>query len=334
MFVSARQGTPDQRLDAWREHISEIFGPCRVNGVDPAAFRGGDIHVSSVGSLVVAQVSADPTVVDRTAKAAAADHEPDFFKVKLQVSGSCVVKQQGTEAALKPGDFALLDARRPYRFAYQGSYRALFVMVPPPLLPFSAKIMEQAGVMPVSGQEGLGALVSAFLAQLGRQLGSLQGRDAERLSGNVVDLLATMFAERLDRAPGTRGAALRQQAGQYIERHLSDPELTPVAVAAAHYVTARYLHKVFQHEDTTVAGLIRARRLEKIRQDLADPLLTSWPVSDIGARWGLVSPSQLSRLFRGAYGISPREYRATATGSEPLRAQGFSLDRRQSGQVP
>lgn len=316
MFVSVRQGTPDQRLNAWRDHLFEIFGPSQVHGVDRGAFRSGDIHVGDIGNLVVAQVSADPTVIVHTARAVAAAREPDFYKVKLQVSGCCLVEQQGTEAALKPGDLALFDARRPYRFAYQGSYRAVFVLLPPRLLPFSPRSLEQAGVVRVSGQQGLGAVVSAFLAQLGREVGSLDGQDAERLSGSIVNLLATTFAERLDRAsvisPGTRGTALCRQAEQYVEQHLKDPDLGPAAIAAAYQVSTRYLHKVFEREGSTVAGLIRARRLEKIRGDLANPLLAGRPVCDVGARWGLVNPSQVSRLFRGAYGDSPQEYRTKA----------------------
>jgi hypothetical protein len=172
MFVSVRQGAPDERLDAWRQHISEIFGPAWVHGGDPGAFRSGDIHVSGIGNLVVAQVSADSRTIVRISKAAAAASEQDFYKVKLQVSGSCVVEQQGTETSLKPGDLALFDARRPYRFAYRGHFSSVFVMLPPRLLPFNLKSLEQAGVVPVSGQRGLGAVISAFLAQLGRELGS------------------------------------------------------------------------------------------------------------------------------------------------------------------
>lgn len=322
MFVSVRQGTPDQRLDAWRHYVSEMFGPTGVHGVDRWVFRSGDISAGGIGSLVVAQVSADPTVVSWTAKAAAAAPQPDFFKVKVQVSGSSVVEQHGRQALLKPGDLALFDARRPYRFAYQGRYRAVFIKVPITLLPLDSKSLEQAGVVPVPGQAGVGALVSAFLTQLGSQLRLLQDQDKARLSDHVVDLLTTMFAQRLDCEPGTRRTALRKQAGQYIEQHLSDPELTPATIAAAHYVSTRYLHKVFQREGITVAGLIRARRLEKIRRDLADPLLAGRPVSEVGARWGLTSASQVSRLFRDAYGISPREYRMTTAAGRLAVGRG------------
>jgi AraC-like DNA-binding protein len=98
----------------------------------------------------------------------------------------------------------------------------------------------------------------------------------------------------------------------YIEQHLGDHTMTPASIAEAHNISKRYLHKIFEREGNTVGGQIRTSRLEKIRKDLANPLLADRPVGAVGARWGLVDPSQLSRLFREVYGLSPREYRVKA----------------------
>jgi AraC-like DNA-binding protein len=92
-------------------------------------------------------------------------------------------------------------------------------------------------------------------------------------------------------------------------RHVGDPGLMPRMVAAAHYVSVRYLHKLFETEQTTVAQLIRHRRLERCRRDLLDPAFRAVPVSAIAARWGLLNAAHLSRAFRTAYGAAPIEYR-------------------------
>ena len=97
----------------------------------------------------------------------------------------------------------------------------------------------------------------------------------------------------------------------FIEGGLADPGLTPAAVARAHHVSLRSLYKLFDRERTSVAGLIRERRLERCRHDLLDPALAARPVSAIAARWGLVDPAHFSRLFRATYGIPPLEYRRT-----------------------
>jgi AraC-like DNA-binding protein len=129
----------------------------------------------------------------------------------------------------------------------------------------------------------------------------------------VLDLLAVALAARLDRAeelpPESRQRALVLRIRAFIEENLGDPDLTPRTVAAAHYVSVRYLHKLFETEQTTVAEWIRHRRLERCRRDLLDPALRALPVNAIAARWGLLNAAHFSRAFRAAYGAAPIEYR-------------------------
>ena len=53
----------------------------------------------------------------------------------------------------------------------------------------------------------------------------------------------------------------------FVEQHLGDADLTPAAVAAAHHVSLRQLHRLFETQETTVAAWIRHRRLERCRRD-------------------------------------------------------------------
>jgi AraC-like DNA-binding protein len=107
------------------------------------------------------------------------------------------------------------------------------------------------------------------------------------------------------------------QITAYIERHLGDAGLAPGDIAAAHHVSTRQLHKLFHAQGTTVSGWIRERRLEHCRRDLLDARYASRPVASIGARWGYPDAAHFSRLFKGAYGLSPRDYRSRgATGPD------------------
>jgi AraC-like DNA-binding protein len=98
----------------------------------------------------------------------------------------------------------------------------------------------------------------------------------------------------------------------FIEQHLGEADLAPGIVAAAHHVSLRYLHRLFEAEDTTVAAWIRRRRLERCRRDLADPAFRTVPVSAVAARWGLLDSAHFSRLFRRMYGLPPAEYRSNS----------------------
>jgi AraC-like DNA-binding protein len=134
----------------------------------------------------------------------------------------------------------------------------------------------------------------------------------------VLDLLSVPLAARLgsDRrvSPDSRRRALLERIQGFTEQHLPDAGLPPGTVAGAHHVSLRYLHKLFEAEQATVAEWIRRRRLEHCRRDLLDPVLGERPVSAIASRWGLANPTHFSHAFRAAYGVTPLEYRRTADG--------------------
>jgi AraC-like DNA-binding protein len=91
---------------------------------------------------------------------------------------------------------------------------------------------------------------------------------------------------------------------------LADPDLSPASIAAAHHISVRSLHRLFQDHEETVAAWIRERRLERCRRDLADPRLSDHPAHAIGRKWGFADPAHFSRAFRATHGLSPSAYRS------------------------
>ncbi|MEU1572607.1 helix-turn-helix domain-containing protein [Streptomyces collinus] len=104
----------------------------------------------------------------------------------------------------------------------------------------------------------------------------------------------------------------------HILRHLADPGLAPPAIAAAHFVSVRYLHKLFQSEGVTVGEWIRTQRLERCRRDLLRSPAPGDGVAAVARRWGFTSPSHFSRAFRAAYGVAPREWRIHGLAREAV----------------
>jgi AraC-like DNA-binding protein len=135
------------------------------------------------------------------------------------------------------------------------------------------------------------------------------------LSRAVTTRLDRVFAVPAD----TRHNAMMLRIQAFIGDHLADPGLSPAMIAAAHYISVRTLHKLFEAHEQTITATIRRRRLERCRHDLLDPALGHHPVSAIGARWGFQDPAAFSRAFHTAYGIPPGAYRAIqlSTGATP-----------------
>jgi AraC-like DNA-binding protein len=101
------------------------------------------------------------------------------------------------------------------------------------------------------------------------------------------------------------------QIKAFIDERLADPDLSPETIAAAHDISVRCLHQLFDSQEQSVAGWISRRRLEACRRDLLNSALDSYPVSAVGIRWGLKDAGHFSRVFRKAYGVAPKEYRLT-----------------------
>ncbi|WP_243761315.1 helix-turn-helix domain-containing protein, partial [Streptomyces sp. YIM 98790] len=145
--------------------------------------------------------------------------------------------------------------------------------------------------------------------------------DAARLGNIVLDLTAAWLAHELESETAvpaeTHQEVLLLRIRGYIQRHLGDPALGPDVIAGAHHISTRYLHRLFEGQETTVTALIRQERLRRCRRDLADPALRDTTVAALAARWGFLHPADFSRAFRAAYGMPPSVYRRLALDSGP-----------------
>ncbi|MGH3375192.1 MAG: helix-turn-helix domain-containing protein [Actinoallomurus sp.] len=138
--------------------------------------------------------------------------------------------------------------------------------------------------------------------------------DAIRVSAMLLDLVAAVLAHEREVTGALPAESHRRtlfrQIQTFIEQRLGDPTLAPVMIAAAHHISPRTLHRLFEPHGSTAAEWIRVQRLDRCRRDLADPSLHGTPVHAIAARWGLSSAAHFSRVFRTAYGLSPQDYRS------------------------
>lgn len=306
-----------ERLEQWRSVLSRAFVPLEPSALPSGSGAvTGSLRATELDGLQIAEVGGGGQLVRRTAATIRAA-DPAHLKIGLQVSGRGLLEQDGREAELRTGDFVLYDTTRPYRLRFDTAFRMLVVMCPRSALDLPSGVLRHRTAVPVRAREGLGMVVSPFISGLGRLLeadggGLSPGLGGGHLGAAVLDSLAAAFAEEAKGRTASAGS-LRARAFAHIEAHLADPGLGPEAVAAALHVSVRYLQRAFEAEGETVAGWIRARRLERCRRDLRNPGLDSRSVSAVAARWGLVNAAHFSRSFRATYGVSPREYRHGAS---------------------
>jgi AraC-like DNA-binding protein len=314
-----------ERFEFLHELVAQTWVPMECHSDHRADYRAV-FRSSGLGAMQVVVMDILSTKVCRTPRLIRRE-APDMLKVFMPVrgGGTYLVAQDGRQARLRPGEFAFYDTRRPYEVdCAPGDYdagQAMTFMFPCSLLPLPPSQLKRLTAVTMPATAGIGALTSQLLVHLARTIDRCTPAEAARLSTAALEVLASRLAHELDAmdsvTPETHRRAMLTQIHAFIQQRLGDPELSPGTIAAAHHISVRYLHKLFQEQGTTVAGWIRQRRLEGCRRDLADPELASRPVAAIAARWGFSSASYFGQVFRAAHGMPPHEYRHWAQRPRP-----------------
>ena len=78
-------------------------------------------------------------------------------------------------------------------------------------------------------------------------------------------------------------------------------------------MSVRYLHALFQDEGTSISRYVMDCRLARAYQQLTDPAWAHLTVADVAGRLGFKDASHFTRVFKGRYGVSPREHRNCAS---------------------
>jgi len=307
-----------ERLEVMREVARAAMVATEFRVVCEGEYRAA-LHGGGFGAVRVAAMELRPVLVRRTVRSIAEDDQ-DLLKLTLvHGEGLCVVEQGRRQAGLRAGDLALYDARRPYDMlcgAGDEPIKMMCFLFPPTLLPLGGKGIRELLGAPIPSTPGLGDLTAQFLMRLAENVDHFSPAEGARLATAALEVLATRLARELDITGwGTseeRRHALLTTVQGFVLQRLGDPRLGPAEVAAAHHMSLRSLHQLFNDHGLTVGGWIRSRRMEACRRDLADPALADRPVGAIGTRWGFASTADFSRAFRLAHAMTPLEYRNSA----------------------
>ncbi|HWL95996.1 MAG TPA: helix-turn-helix domain-containing protein [Nocardioidaceae bacterium] len=312
--LSTADVTPGDRVDAWHELVRSVCGPVDV-ATGTESFDGTIVQ-SSLGDVQVCLITADEHSVSRSRRRVRLQDDTHIY-VSTPLRGRLTVAQDEERIAVEPGDVVTFDSTRPYTLALPGGGRLVSVRLSHDLLGLNPRGTRTLTARPWPGDTGIGALASTVLKALGHRLAELDDPERNHLANVVVELVTSLFAQRLhtltDKSDSARqGMLLRIQS--FARNNLADTTLTPSVLARSHNVSLRYLQLLFAEQGTSPARWLREQRLARCRADLSDASLDHLTVAAIGARWGIGQASQVSRLFRQTFGVSPSVYRRTNRG--------------------
>jgi AraC-like DNA-binding protein len=296
------------RLSYWADVVAQTFVPLQCDTSDRSRFFG-ELRHRQIGLVGVTEVRASAMAARRT-RATIASAPRDDAIVVLQIDGSCNAGQLTETATLQLGEGAIVSADQPYFFEFPRAFRQLVLKLPRCFL--------------ADDRTGTGRrsrlLLSPPAARLLHNLAVCSLEEPLALSRDEEKGVERAFAELVNaavRSPegehdGFAPSPQYLAACQFIRRQLSDPALTPSAVAEHVRMSTRNLARLFARQGTTIDRAIWSERLLAARRDLADPRLRECSITEVAFFWAFSDGAHFSRRFSIAFGISPKAYRAAS----------------------
>jgi len=302
------------RFDYFSEVVSRTFCPMHLER--PRSQSGpfeASLSLARLDEIAFSVIGSTPIDVHRRRSDISRVSEA-WYLVKFQLEGEALICQREREAHLRPGDFVICSTSEPYSLHFPTRYREAVLAVPQHLLRERVRSPEAWLGKRMAADEPVNGLLSQFVISLSDRLDRLDPAVTQRLEANVFDLLVTALQFGPERRP--EGEDLAEQhvrrVRSYIHLHLADPQLCPDRIAQAEGISTRYLHMLFRRQGESVSRYVQLQRLEACRRSLERGDPNGMSVTDIAFGWGFNDSSHFNRLFKAAYGVTPKAWRLGA----------------------
>ena len=238
--------------------------------------------------------------------------ENDELFVCRQLAGSVVLEQCGRDVALSKDDFCLLDPQIPYTGQFRDGSVMLVIKMPRNTM--EARVGNTSAMTARALNYGsTGRLASGYLGALPHCSDEADARLATLLQEQALDLVAITLSKVMT-ASGTNLSSPRAVAylklRSALDDRLTDPGLSPSALAKAAGLSVRYANIILADHDTSLERFIQRARLERCRQAFCDPAQSRRTITEIAFGWGFSDATLFSRVFKKTYGVTPRDYRS------------------------
>jgi len=300
-----------KRRQAWQDAICEIY--LRVDcAAESQSSYDGFVREMRFGEVTLTDTLSSPQSVLRQSRHIA-HLEKDCYYMGLAQAGSVNIRQANSSMTMHAGAGALFNASEPYELRCDAKLRSFWVELPRQA--FASRFDSQRPPLTahLNLSRGLGRIAVEFCSALALEGGNLEPQSRAKLGDKFMDILAlAISAESDDRRPSTE---TRVQSGRlllvrnYIDEHLSDPNLSLGDIAKKNGVSLRTLHQLFHPMGMSASEWLRTRRLQRCYDLLTSPQHETKTITEIAYSMGFSSSSHFSNLFRAQFGLRPSDVR-------------------------
>jgi AraC family transcriptional regulator, positive regulator of tynA and feaB len=218
---------------------------------------------------------------------------------------------QDADVAVPAGSFVVRDDGPPCLFdVAAGSMADVLVLPASAVRPY----LRGGGPALGSASAAEARVLMAHARTVGETAADLTPVGLRAARDALLELAKGVLRGQFDDAEPLFAPALARAAMKFADAHLTDPGLTPAALARQLNVSVRTLHRAFAAAGEPVAAYIRRRRLEQALIELTPPLYEPARrpgVSEVAARYQFADGSHFIRAFKARYGQTPAEFART-----------------------
>ena len=314
-----RGGDPVARLGAWSSILADTHLSFEVRATTrtPARF-GGAVTRRAIGDLTLVDCAAGPFLGrrDRTLTDAARVRE-DVLGFQFVAGGIETVREGTRELALRGGDIVLWDGVQPTEIEVVEPFAKRTMLFPRERVLAVCPRLASIEVLPSLAGSATARLLARYMNALALEQPALDSMAGSAAADAALELLRAAIEPALPADRGATRAAMRAEITRYVRRNLQNPGLGPASIARAYAMSLRSLFALFEGAEQSPAGLIRRERLARCHEDLGRP--NGGSVTEIAFRWGFSDAAHFSRVFKRAYGVSPREARQRSQAGDATR---------------
>ncbi len=322
---------PAQRLPTWYEVFDRSVSRRELTPVSDDPFhmqvtvsnlQNGEATAKNTG-VCVQRMNFTAGYAARRTSDLLADGNDDVI-LYLHQAGSRTVSQLGREATIETGGAVLLSNAEASTTIVPDASRFACIAVPRKPMMALVPNLDDLLVRTLPADAGVLQLLENYLTVLeDARLAGTPGLQ-HAVANHIHDLVAVILGAVRDHfqiacRPGIRAARLHAIKAD-ITTNFTDGDVSASALATRHRVTARYIHKLFEREGTTLSKFVLGQRLSHAHRMLTDPRSTGQTIGALAFAAGFGDLSTFNHAFRRHYGATPSEVRASCGRSNaPLR---------------
>lgn len=234
----------------------------------------------------------------------------DRYSFILVLEGEHRFSQYDKELVLKPGMVTVWNMSQPTRFQTSERFKLFSLIVPGKQMRALLPGVDNVCLQRLDTSYGEGFLLASHMRALADTVNHKSWFGTRAIAeASLQFAVATIQSSHLMRDLPHSRPSLYHEIREYISEHLNDPLLNPQSIADHFSISVTYLHRIFQQDAFTVAGLIRFSRLQLSRNRLADSAFNHLSITELCYECGFSDSSHFSRLFQKEFGLRPSDVR-------------------------